>query len=529
LIKVSVIVPVYNPGANIDQCISSLLGQSLPDDEYELVFVDDGSTDSTPGRLDRLADEHRNVSVEHIPNSGWPGRPRNVGIEMARGEFVYFVDNDDWLERRALERLHNTALENDADIVIGKVVGHGKTVPRSLFRRSRVEVSLDWPPLLRLLTPHKLFRRALLDEHGIRFPEGRRRLEDHMFVVHAYFHAKRISVLANYACYHWVFRGDTNASFQQFDPVGYFANVREVLDLVDEHTQPGPLRDQLYAHWYRSKMLARVGGSSFIGREPEYRRRLYDEIHRLAVERYGPEVDEHLPFHLRVRSRLLREGSYESLQELATFDAELRADVRVREMRWSDSRIELDVEAALTGKREPLLFVRRGSRLEWQPPEELAPELRDGLDVTELLPKSRVQVLLHSRGKKTEFVVPTRSELVLVHAPGEPEAKRPVLVGVAEIDARHAAAGSRLPSGRWEVRAVMEVAGFNATAGVIRPAGRWVPSALGKGPARLSVIATRDGRLLKRVPLGRRIAARVPGLARILRPAVARARRRVAT
>src|SRR5215213_10627393 len=117
--KVSVIVPVYNPAADIDDCIASLLDQSLPASDYEAIFVDDGSTDATPARLDELAAEHANVRVEHIPNSGWPGRPRNVGIELARGDFVYFVDHDDWLGREALERLYATATVDEADIVIG--------------------------------------------------------------------------------------------------------------------------------------------------------------------------------------------------------------------------------------------------------------------------------------------------------------------------------------------------------------------------------------------------------------------------
>jgi glycosyltransferase involved in cell wall biosynthesis len=106
---VSVIVPVYNPGDHIDDCIRTLLDQTLPADRYEVIFVDDGSTDETPARLDEVAAEHENVRVEHIPNSGWPGKPRNVGIDMARGDYVYFVDNDDWLERDALERLVETA------------------------------------------------------------------------------------------------------------------------------------------------------------------------------------------------------------------------------------------------------------------------------------------------------------------------------------------------------------------------------------------------------------------------------------
>src|SRR5919199_608097 len=117
MLKVSAIVPVYNPGDHIDRCIETLVDQSLTEHEYEVIFVDDGSTDGTPERLDRLAAEHEHVRVEHIPNSGWPGRPRNVGIAMARGEFVFFVDNDDWVEREALERLHRRAVQDGADVV----------------------------------------------------------------------------------------------------------------------------------------------------------------------------------------------------------------------------------------------------------------------------------------------------------------------------------------------------------------------------------------------------------------------------
>ena len=93
--KVSVIVPVFNPGERIDPLLDSLLGQSLPAGEYELIFVDDGSTDGTGERLAALAAEHDHVRTIRIPNSGWPGRPRNVGIDAAQGEFVYFVDHDD--------------------------------------------------------------------------------------------------------------------------------------------------------------------------------------------------------------------------------------------------------------------------------------------------------------------------------------------------------------------------------------------------------------------------------------------------
>jgi poly(ribitol-phosphate) beta-N-acetylglucosaminyltransferase len=518
VVKISVIVPVYNPGPNIDRCISSLLEQSLPADEYEVVFVDDGSTDETPGRLDELARNHPNVRVEHTPNSGWPGRPRNIGLDLARGDFVYFVDNDDWLGDRALERLYDAAVRYESDVVVGKVVGHGRLVTRALFVRNRRETSVEWRPLLSLLTPHKLFRRSLLDDHGIRFPEGRRRLEDHMFVMHAYFHARRISVLATYPCYHWMRSPeDVNASWRQFDPVSYFENVREVLDLVDRHTEPGPLRDQMRAAWYRGKMLERVGGDSFLRREPEYRRQIYDEIRRLALERYGPEIDARLPFNLRVRARLLRQGRYDALGALAQFESALRADVTVRRVAGAADKLTIEVEAALGSNGEPLVLARRGARIDWVPPETFRQVLpQQTIDVTGELEKARVQIVLRSRRDESEYVVPTASATVLVRAAGEDEARRPVLVAVADLDRARAAAGSRLAVGEWDVLVLVEVAGFMASTSTVRQPGRL---RYRSGP--LTLIATWDGRLLPRPPLRRRIAHRFPklaGLAQRIRP-----------
>lgn len=265
--KVSVVVPAYNCGPHIEKLAASLLRQSLPADEFEAIFVDDGSTDDTAERLDRLAAEHPHIRVLHIENSGWPSRPRNLGIEQARGEYVFFADDDDWFADEALERLHACAKANDADIVVGKMAGYGRPVPRELFRKNRFDATLGNSPLIDSLTCHKLFRRSFLNEHGLRFPEGgKRRLEDHSFVVRAYFLSRRTSVLSDYTCYHHVQRGDGhNVTAGRLDPSGYFASVREALDVVDANTEPGALRDRLHRRWLRNEMLSRLRGKRLLG------------------------------------------------------------------------------------------------------------------------------------------------------------------------------------------------------------------------------------------------------------------------
>ena len=105
--KVTVVVPVYNPGEDIRRGVDSLLSQTMPGGELEVVFVDDGSTDETPALLDRLADEHAHIRVIHQQNSGWPGQPRNVGMDAAAGTYVMFMDSDDALGVEAMQRMYD--------------------------------------------------------------------------------------------------------------------------------------------------------------------------------------------------------------------------------------------------------------------------------------------------------------------------------------------------------------------------------------------------------------------------------------
>jgi poly(ribitol-phosphate) beta-N-acetylglucosaminyltransferase len=467
--KVSVIVPVYNPGSDIDDCIESLLGQTLPDDDLELIFVDDGSTDETPARLDELAQRHRHVRVQHIPNSGWPGKPRNVGLDMAQGDYVYFVDNDDWLQRDALERLHATAEQDRADIVIGKVVGHGKGVPLRIFEATRHAIAFDSDLLLGLLSPHKLFRRRLLDERGLRFPEGRRRLEDHVFVVGAYFAAERISVLADRAVYHWMRREEQdNASYRRFDAEGYYENVREVLDVVEAHTQPGPFRDELLLHWYRGKMLGRVGGRDWLWRDEGFRRELFEAIRPLALERFGEDVHERLPFNLRLRSKLLRRGDFEALGRMSRYERRLTPVVRIRGIERGGTHLVLRLESWFGAPGPRLRFERRDKRTFWVPPtENLTAAVPDAdREVTGELRRARADVFLHNLDDDSEYLLPARTE-VRQHLEDTGRVRTRLHTAVP-IAPTAAAAGAPLPPGRWEVRIAVTVAGFRQTIPVPR-------------------------------------------------------------
>src|SRR5690606_15522788 len=120
VLKVSVVVPTYRSGEGLDHLVASLDAQTMPKDEFEIVFVDDGSPDETFARLERIQATRPHVRLERIENSGWPCRPRNVGADLAQGEFIAFMDHDDTLYPDALRAAYDYAVANGADVVNGK-------------------------------------------------------------------------------------------------------------------------------------------------------------------------------------------------------------------------------------------------------------------------------------------------------------------------------------------------------------------------------------------------------------------------
>ncbi|MFC8731674.1 glycosyltransferase [Luteimicrobium sp. NPDC057192] len=241
--RVSVVVPVHEPSVGFDDLCRSLWDQTLPDDAYEVVLVDDGSADETPQRLAAIARAHPHVRVDRIPASGWPGRPRNVGVGRARGRYVFFADQDDYLFPEALERMCAVADTNLSDLVMGKVVQLGAPTPYwSLWQRdvARADLVRDGVTLSR--TVHKLFRREFLLAHDVRFPEGRVRLEDYHVMGQVFARSPAVSVLASYPCYRWLRHG-ANASGRSTPRAAYWDYYAEAMGIVDALGGPAEVAD----------------------------------------------------------------------------------------------------------------------------------------------------------------------------------------------------------------------------------------------------------------------------------------------
>ncbi|MGC1210918.1 MAG: glycosyltransferase family 2 protein [Micromonospora sp.] len=453
--RVSVVVPVHNTGGHLEKLVSSLLRQSLPPDQFEVIFADDGSTDDTPSRLDELAAAHPHVRVLHLPHSGWPSRPRNVGVQQARGEYVFFADDDDWFGDEALERLYDCAVRHDADIVVGRMVGHGRSVPRVLFRENRFDATLANSPLIDSLTAHKLFRRAFLDEHGLRFPEGVRRLEDHVMVTRALFLSRHTCVLAEYPCYHHSRRPDQgNATARRLDPAGYFANLREALDVVDTYTEPGALRERLHRRWLRVEMVDRLRGRRLLAEPDEWVAQVAEESRRVIRERFAPGVAAGLPPTYRLVAHLIEQGRVADLRRLAEWEAGLRARAAVERHQVTGSALTVAVSGQLCSGEEPIALATQGDLRLRLPVDAVDPELRD---VLSRLAGARLDVVARRRETGEEIVLPAEAEADLASTgqdAGTPSRYR----STARLDTRTLNGGRT--EGTWELRARVTSCGW---------------------------------------------------------------------
>ena len=211
--KLSFCIPVYNRVDRIGACLESLIEQTLPEDEYEIIVVDDGSTDGSTRVVTELFDKRsfRHGYVHHLPkNSGGASVPRNEAVRHARGDYLFFVDSDDYVSPDLAQRICSFAEENSSDLVYVKygVVGEGLVPPKAFSAHGnlpRADIVRDG--LLYATMVHKAFRRSEWERLGLAFNPDIRVYEDMLVTVKFLFGTQTCSVLADQDYYFFVNHG----------------------------------------------------------------------------------------------------------------------------------------------------------------------------------------------------------------------------------------------------------------------------------------------------------------------------------
>lgn len=470
--KVSVIVPAYKPGAGIRRVIDSLARQTMPSDEFELIIVDDGSPDDTWDQLREIRSRHDNIRIERIENSGWPSRPRNIGLDLARGEYVLFMDHDDEIYPDGLKAAYEYAAEHSADVLNPKenktsdprwgLKTHTADLPNALPERG-----ID---ALMPMMPHKLYRRQFLLDHDIRFPEGRRMLwEDVYFNVECYKHAKVVSMLSSTAVYLWHATHQNNSSTYGPASDEFWDRLDDLFAFIDstldDETLAAGRRKQL-RHQYHVRVIQRLTNYIGSGKQPERVDHAVDRALAI-VERYIPEDwDAKLPPLMQPYAWLLRRRRVDQLRELISLDRKFTGATTATTYWWSEGRLHVLTNTQwTTHDGHPLTFRAVGDRILRDLPETLD-DLPDALrDVTHVVQRANVILVLRDETSKTSWNLPTQSSIAfepVVVDDGGPRKEGIVTIAVSAsttIEPSTAAQGKQLRSATWVLTARQSLLG----------------------------------------------------------------------
>lgn len=207
-IKVTVIVPIYNVEKFITRCVDSLFEQTLQ--EVEFIFVDDATPDKSIDMLQHSIDNHpickdKVVILHHTQNKGLPAA-RNTGLAMAKGEYIFHCDSDDFIDARMLEDMYQIAKENEADIVWSdwylSFANRERYMKQPSYSDAKETVKAMLSGVMKYNVWNKLVKRSLYVDNGVKFPDGYGMGED-MTMIMLFAYARKVQYIHN-AYYHYV-------------------------------------------------------------------------------------------------------------------------------------------------------------------------------------------------------------------------------------------------------------------------------------------------------------------------------------
>lgn len=255
--KVSVIVPVYNIEYYLEESLNCLVNQTIFD-EIEVFMIDDGSTDNSRYIIDKFDFKYENFHAIHKINEG-PAVARNFGLDRVNGDYIHFMDSDDFLLFDAYEKLYNFAIEHNYEIVIGDFLRFNDDKTWSVRMRNENFENLNENLLNTNIfdNPHlgwdmglwnKLYSRKFLSDNNIRFFHTDLLFEDNLFSNEVHLKANKVGILNDFV-YCWRYReiGDSlTQSFYLNRGKDLYEMVVQVNNLLNNTTQDKKVLSEKY-------------------------------------------------------------------------------------------------------------------------------------------------------------------------------------------------------------------------------------------------------------------------------------------
>ena len=205
--KISVIIPVYNAGSYLSDCLESIINQSLK--ELEIICINDGSTDNSGKTLDKYATKDKRIQVIHKQNEG-VAITRNLGIDKASGEYISFVDSDDWISLDFYQKLYEAAESEKADIAACNILHINQTGKQFFLKYQKPQTASSFHQMAKLLTIpkncyvwNKIYKAEMIKDHKLYFPVGVY-FEDMQWMPQALLYAKKVVAIPSASYYSFI-------------------------------------------------------------------------------------------------------------------------------------------------------------------------------------------------------------------------------------------------------------------------------------------------------------------------------------
>ena len=362
--KISVIIPIFNTGEYLEETLMSVLQQTMIND-IEVLMIDDGSTDDSKYIIEKYALDYDNFHAFHKENEG-QGVARNYGINFAKGEYIHFLDSDDYLPPNAYEKLYGWALENNSDIVCCNVLKFGRyhLWQDVLYENAFKNISENINSTVMSRCPdivwdtsvsNKLYKNEFLLKNNLKFPNKKIFYEDLIFAFESNLLANNIFITPE-VLYYWRFRSNNSSVTQNFKDLKNYKDriyvLKAISDLFDKYSIDKVVQDAIYLKWLNHDLKVFL---KYIDSFPkETIAELFDSFSEIV--NYMPlDLINSLNSYPRVLYELILNQDFDNFLLFAPLENELWENPKIPEFLDDEYQSFLDFEKSL--KDETLYVV----------------------------------------------------------------------------------------------------------------------------------------------------------------------------
>ena len=252
--KVSVIIPIYNVEDYLPKCLESVINQTYKN--LEIICVDDCSPDNSSQILKEYENKDKRIKIVNRKQNGGLSAARNSGMDVATGEYIYFLDSDDWIDLDYIEKMVQAMEESEAEIVLNtNVISHkGEVLGRHIVDKTYNDIShqfIDAKEAILNITWNTwahLWKKSFLDRTKVRFPEGYI-IEDQYFQAITYIYVNKIYVIRDSA-YHYLIRSDSIVGQKRSDSFEINLKIlNKIIDYYEENNLKNNLNIRVMTPW----------------------------------------------------------------------------------------------------------------------------------------------------------------------------------------------------------------------------------------------------------------------------------------